>query len=112
MQEKVPEYLEKYGKMFEGKVFVNSGANYIVEFVSPKHNKHESVEILAKHFNIPYEQIMTVGDSTNDIPLIEGPWHGVAVGTAHEKLKEVADEVTVPFNEHPIKYLIEKYCED
>ena len=111
-EEKVAGYLEELGKLFEGKVLVNSGARYIIEFISLEHNKRESVEILSKHFNIPYDQIMTVGDSTNDIPLLDGPWHGVAVGSAHPKLKEVADEVTVPLNEHPIKHLIEKYCLD
>ena len=51
-----------------------------------------------------------MGDSTNDIELIKGEWHGVAVGDAREELKAVAKEITVPYSEQPIKYLLEKYC--
>ena len=56
------------------------------------------------------QEVIAVGDSTNDVSLISGEWHGVAVGNAKETLKKVAKEVTVPFSEQPIKYLLEKYC--
>ena len=108
--ERVPELLEFFGKHLGDKVLVNSGANYIVEMASLEHNKKTCVEFLANYYGIPFEKVMTVGDSTNDIPLLCGKWQGVAVGSAHEKLKEVAKEITVPISEHPIKYLIEKYC--
>jgi hydroxymethylpyrimidine pyrophosphatase-like HAD family hydrolase len=53
---------------------------------------------------------MAVGDFNNDFELVGGPWHGVAVGDGSAELKKIAKEITVPFREHPIKYLIEKYC--
>ena len=53
---------------------------------------------------------MAVGDSTNDIELLNGPWHGVAVGDGRKELLAVADEITVPYNENPVKVLLEKYC--
>ena len=68
------------------------------------------MEFLAEHYGVPLDKVMTVGDSTNDIPLLNGEWHGVAVGSACPELKEVAKEITVPFEEEPIKRLIEKYC--
>ena len=105
----VQGFLDKYSKIFEGKLIVNSGASYIVELVGLNQGKGNAVKFLAKYLNIPYDKIMTVGDSTNDIPLLDGEWHGVAVGTSHQDLKRVAKEITVPFNEFPIKYLIEKY---
>ena len=108
--EKVPELLEFFGKHLGDKVLVNSGAEYIVEFASLEHNKKTCVEFLANYYGIPFEKVMAVGDSTNDIPLLSGDWHGVAVGGCHEELKKIAKEVTVPLSEHPIKYLIEKYC--
>ena len=108
--ERVPELMDKFQKTFGDKVVANSGASYIVELVSPKHTKKQAVEILANYYGVPLSEVMTVGDSTNDIPLLEGEWHSVAVGTAFPQLKAVADEVTVPFDEHPMKYLIEKYC--
>ena len=65
---------------------------------------------LAAIYGISLDKVMAVGDSTNDMALIDGEWHGVAVGNAVEELKKVAKEVTVPYEQMPIKHLIEKYC--
>ena len=51
-----------------------------------------------------------MGDSTNDIPLLDGEWHGVAVGDGMKDLKDFAKEITVNFDEQPVKFLLEKYC--
>ena len=65
---------------------------------------------LSKKYGVPLEKIIAVGDSTNDIDLIKGEWHGVAVGDGREELKAVAKEITVPYKDKPIKTLLEKYC--
>ena len=75
-----------------------------------KYNKGEAVRLLAKHYNIPLAEVLAVGDSTNDIPLIDGEWFGVAVGDASDKLKKVAKEITVDFKDKPVLNLLEKYC--
>ncbi len=110
----MPEDVIKYqpvlnGKYSDGVVF-NSGADILIEAVNPKYGKGNAVKIIADYYNIPLERVITVGDSTNDIPLVQGEWYGVAVGDANEELKKVAKEVVVPFNDQPIKYLLEKYC--
>ena len=101
---------EKYSKLYEGRLLVNNGAETIVEFVNPDCNKGRAVERIAKYLGVPLSEVIAVGDSTNDITLIDGAWHGVAVGDAREELKRVADEITVPYDAQPVKYLLEKYC--
>lgn len=88
----------------------NSGATNLLEAINPDCGKDNAVRFIANYYNIPLEEVITVGDSTNDIELIQGPWHGVAVGDAREELKAVAKEITVPFKDKPIKTLLEKYC--
>ncbi len=102
--------IENFQKIFKDRVLVNSGSSHLVECVSPNCNKGQAVKVLAKELNIDLKSIMTVGDSTNDIELLGGEWFGVAVGDASEKLKMVANEVTVSFENQPIKHVIEKYC--
>ena len=110
-KEKAFALADKFNKEFDqSKVVFNNGANIILEAVNPNNTKKFAVEFLSKYFNIPYDKILTVGDSTNDIGLIVGDWHGVAVGDGREELKAVAKEITVPYKEKPVKYLIEKYC--
>lgn len=92
-------------------VSTNSAVKGCIEIINPKVDKANAVIEIAKYYDIPFERIMTVGDSDNDISLVGGgKWHGVAVGDGREELKAVAKEVTLPFNEKPILYLIEKYC--
>ncbi|MBQ7236490.1 MAG: HAD family phosphatase [Clostridia bacterium] len=90
----------------------NSGAKCLLEAINPDCGKGVAVKFIANYYNIPLEKVLAVGDSTNDIDLLVGPWHGVAVGDGREELKAVADEVTVPFREKPVKLLLEKYCLD
>ena len=109
--EKVNSLMEKYnGEYNKTDVMFNSGAKYLLECINKKYNKGEAVKFLATHYNIPLTEVLTVGDSTNDIPLLCGEWHGVAVGDASEKVKSIAKEVTVDFKDKPVKYLLEKYC--
>ena len=109
--ESVVRAVTELNKKHQGRgVQFNSGAPCLLEAVNPSCTKGNAVRFIADHYGIPYEQVITVGDSTNDIDLIVGEWHGVAVGNAKEELKRVAKEVTVPFEQKPIKHLLEKYC--
>ena len=102
---------ERLNKVFEGKgIKFNSGAKCLLEAINPDCGKDNAVRFLAKHFGVSLDEVITVGDSTNDIPLISGEWHGVAVGDGKEELKKVADEITVPFKEKPVLHLLNKYC--
>ena len=82
----------------------------MLEAINPDCGKGQAVRFLSNYYNIPLDQIIAVGDSTNDVDLISGPWHGVAVGSGRDELKAVADEITVPIEQKPVKYLLEKYC--
>lgn len=95
---------------YEGRVIVNNGASIIVEAVSPACSKKVAVEFLANYYKVPFEKIIAVGDSTNDLELLNGVWHGVAVGDGAEELKKIAKEITVPFENQPVKTLLYKYC--
>ncbi len=110
-----PKIVSKLAKELNDKylkqgIQFNIGVPFLLEAINPNHSKGNAVRFLADYYNIPLSQVMAVGDSTNDIDLITGEWHGVAVGDGREELKAVAKEITVPFREMPIKYLIEKYC--
>lgn len=96
---------------YKGKgVYFNSGAKFLLEAINPDCSKGVAVKYLAEKYGVPLKEVLAVGDSTNDIELVRGEWHGVAVGDGREELKAVAKEITVPFKEKPVKYLLEKYC--
>lgn len=57
-------------------------------------NKGVALEYLANKLNISSEEIMAIGDTENDRPMLEFAGIGVAMGQASKDVKEVADFVT------------------
>ena len=100
------KFEKKYGK----ELVINNGSSHLVEVISKKCSKKFAVEFLADYYNIPHDRIIAVGDSTNDLEMLKGDWHGVCVGDGREELKKIAKEITVPYKDNPIKVLMEKYC--
>lgn len=103
-------YREKYNGLFGDNALFNSGAKRLFETVNKDSTKGKNVEIMAKYYNVPLDKVITVGDSTNDLDLVCGSWHGVAVLDGSEELKKKAKEITVEYNNKPVKTLLQKYC--
>ena len=97
-------------KKYEGKLIVNKSSKHYLEVISPEWSKGEAVKKIAKYYGVSLSEVIAVGDSTNDISLLDGEWHGVCVGDGMDELKKYAKEITVPFKDQPIKVLLEKYC--
>jgi len=70
----------------------SSGGNYI-EVASYLATKRHAMEILANRWRISPHQIMAIGDSFNDLEMIEGAGVGVAVANAPAEVKAAADYV-------------------
>ena len=109
----VNEVADQMNEKYKGSgVKFNSGAKNLLEAINVNCSKGVAVKFLAKYYGVSLNEVIAVGDSTNDIDLISGAWHGVAVGDGREELKAVADEITVPFDEKPVLTLLKKYCLD
>lgn len=64
------------------------------EIMKKGSSKGEAVKQLAKYFNLDKKEVMCIGDSENDLSMIEFAGVGVAMGNAIAKVKEAADYVT------------------
>lgn len=83
---------------FEG-CEVTKSAEYLVEVVNKNYSKGTAVEFLAKHFGVPLEKTIAVGDQWNDLPMIEKAGLGIAVQNADGCLKEKAGYICQNTNE-------------
>lgn len=76
-------------------------------------NKHASkgrtLKELAALLDIPRERVMAIGDSGNDIDMVEFAGLGVAMGNAVPEVKEVADVITENHNADGVAVAIERY---
>lgn len=82
---------------------------FCVEILDKRCNKAVGVEAVAKAFGIKRDEIICMGDSGNDLHMIEYAGLGIGMGNAYEQIKEVADEVTLTNEENGVAHIIEKY---
>lgn len=54
---------------------------------------HTLVEV-AKHFDLPLDHVYAFGDGNNDYEMLKTVGHGVAMGNAVQRTKDIADYVT------------------
>lgn len=73
-------------------VTTRSKKNYL-EIVAPGVSKGTALRVLAEKLEIPIEETIAAGDSTNDREMLEAAGLGIAVANAREELKAVADVV-------------------
>lgn len=73
-------------------------------------SKASGVAVLAEHYNIPLEQVMAIGDNTNDILMLQNVGWGVAMGQAPAAVKAAAKAVTTSNTEDGAALAIERYA--
>ncbi|MDO8610948.1 MAG: HAD family hydrolase [bacterium] len=83
-----------------------------VYFSNVSATKQFAVFKLAEILNIPIEKTIGIGDGYNDFSLLMACGLKVAMGNAVADLKEIADYVTLSFQEDGLVDVIEKYCSE
>lgn len=94
---------------FRGKIFAPRSRPRLLEIVNAKVNKGEALRLVAERFSVNREEVMAIGDSNNDVAMIEYAGLGVAMGNASPRVKEVAQIVTASNEEDGVAKAIEKY---
>lgn len=77
-------------------VLLSSEGN--LEFVLPHTTKGTAVEALAKHWGLSPDEVMTLGDSENDLSMLRFAGAGVAMGNSKPNIKETARYETTDNN--------------
>ena len=72
-------------------------------------HKASAIEYLLDKLALSFDQVMAVGDSINDLKMIEAAGIGVAMGNAQDTVKEVADWETVSYDVNGVAVAIEKF---
>lgn len=127
------EAYSKYGDMILKSIFINESTNHEklmeakkeiskfddIEVVSSWANNFEimakgtskgkAVEKLAEILGISREEVICIGDSENDLSMIEFAGLGVAMGNADDAIKEKANYVTDTNTNSGVGKVIEKF---
>jgi len=95
-----------------GGLHVTSSAAFNLEIVAVGASKGDGVRRLAKKLGVPVEEMIGVGDSPNDIALLDGVGLPLAVSNAHELLKEKAAKIICHHTEHIVRYILDNIIEE
>lgn len=108
-EELVPSILKDVKEKFCEKFWINTSKPWIVEIVPKNINKGVGVARLAEKYRISKEEIICIGDSDNDIEMLQYAGLGVAVGNASPSVKRAADLVAPSCDDNGVGWVIDNY---
>jgi hypothetical protein len=101
------EYMDAFRAEFENELeFVDRKKGYY-EVMPKGFSKASAMEKMAQILKVPMSGTAAVGDSSNDISMIQCAQYGIAMGNATEDVKAAADYVTTAVNEDGVRNALE-----
>ena len=97
--------LEKYAD----KVNIAFSKPFFLEITDKNASKGSAMMKVAEMYGIDPKEVMAIGDSENDLSMIQKAGLGVAVANADEKIKKEAGFVTLSNNDNGVAYAINKF---
>jgi Cof subfamily protein (haloacid dehalogenase superfamily) len=101
------DFIMQCKKQFAGISIFEKDEQSIV-ITANKVSRYNSLQLLAKKYNVPLDQVVAIGNSTLDQEMIAGVGLGVAMGHAPEELKNSADWVTRTNDQNGVSYMVKE----
>lgn len=95
----------RYGKNLN----ITRSKPFFLEIMNHLANKGDALQVVSAHYNIDRKDVLAVGDSYNDLAMIEWAGIGVAMGNARDAVKEAADFVTTSNEEEGVAEALKRF---
>ena len=93
MSDRVDDIIMKMRAQFP-QLTMNISSRYVIEIMPKGIDKGYGLSVVAESLGIDRKDVVAVGDSMNDLAMVEWAGVGVAVANADDRLKSAADIVT------------------
>lgn len=107
--ERVLEELPRVAKLLGPAAYVTRSVAYFLEVMNSQVNKGRSLELVARTMGIALDEVLAIGDSWNDAPLLAVAGFGVAMGSAPPELRDVADAVVADVANDGVAEALERF---
>ena len=104
--DKITIYREEMSKFFAGTVNCYASRPMFLEFVGADSSKGAALSEIGKIYGIDKSQMVAIGDSDNDIPMLQYAGLGVAMGNAAAEVKSVCQLTARSNNEDGVAEVI------
>ena len=92
-----------------GEFLVAQSDGYNLEAFHKTAGKGNALQMLAQKLEIPVEATIAMGDSTNDLTMIQAAGLGLVMENGMQELKAVADRVICNNREHGVAWVLKEY---
>jgi len=102
-------YVERMRQMMDGVAYVTRSYPEFVELINPAVDKGDALRFVADRVGVDLADVIAIGDSWNDAPLLRAAGFGVAMGSAPPELREVAGAMVGDVANDGVAEAIERY---
>lgn len=95
--------------VYGDKLHITKSKPHFLEFSHPSATKGHALEAVAGYYGVPREKVMAIGDSYNDLEMIDWAGLGVVMGNAREEIKARAGYVTLSNEEGGVAHALKKF---
>lgn len=106
------DLLPEYQRRFTPPLTITRTHEWLVEATAPGVDKGSGLRRLCNLLGVDIRRVMAIGDSDNDIPMLEAAGFAVAMGNAGEHVKAVADWVAPTIDEDGAAVALQRWILD
>lgn len=107
--DEIQKMLREFKQIYNEKIHITTSKPNFLEFSHREATKGQAITYLAGKLGITLEQIIAIGDSPNDLDMIEMAGLGVAMENAQPDIKAKADYITKTNNDHGVYEVLQKF---
>jgi Cof subfamily protein (haloacid dehalogenase superfamily) len=107
-EDSLNEFEIECNRIFGSALHITKSMPEYLEFLHPEATKAAGIDAVARHLGISSEEVMAIGDSWNDLEMLEYAGIAVVMGNAREAIKDKADYVTRSNEDHGVAEALEK----
>lgn len=103
------DYVSRVRDALGDRVYATRSYPEFVEILNPSVDKGDALRFVAQHLGIDMKDVVAIGDSWNDAPLLEAAGFGIAMGSAPKELLDLAHGVVGDVAADGVAEAIDRY---